>query len=202
MRKDFPWIKVEKDFLTKEECRSLTEYITNHELVDQSDLSDSFSSSYGFTIKFNMYSKYDFIRSKYNLKRLYDIFERIKEPGTNAYICNPLILEKSTTIGYHYDDTLGIGNPVCVTVIYLDLPSDMTGGEFCMRDHSHTFVEPPEIGKKLTFRGDMCHMVRPYETNENKRRVSLVFEQYKLPEIDLCKGSTTLRTKTMGKFLP
>lgn len=196
------WIKVERNFLTKEECRSLTEYIVNHELMEKSDLSDAFSSSYGFTIKFNMYSKYDFMYSKYNLKRLYDVFERIREPGTNAYMCNPLILEKSKSIGYHHDNTLGIGNPVCVTVLYLDLPSDMTGGEFCMRDHSHFIMEPPEIGKKLTFRGDMYHMVRPYETNENTRRVSLVFEQYCLPEIDLCKAATTLRTDSRGKFLP
>lgn len=197
-----PWIKIERNFLTKEECRSLTEYITNHELVDKTDLNDMFSSSYGFSIKFNMYSKYDFLYSKYNLKKLYDIFVRIREPGTNAYICNPLILEKSKSIGYHYDDTIGFARPVCVTVLYLDAPSDMTGGEFCIRDHSHTIVHDVEVGQKLTFRGDMCHMVRPYETNENKRRVSLVFEQYNIPEIDLCKAATTIRTSSRGKFLP
>lgn len=207
---DFPHVQTELGFLTEEECSDMADYIMNHQLIGNSILSTSFSSSYGFVIRFNKYSKFDFEHSKYDLKKLFDVFERIRVPGTNAYVCNPLILEKNKSVGYHYDNTLGIKTffgasvlPICVTVIYLQLPKNFTGGELCLCDFEKTYTteEAPVVGKKLVFRGDMCHAVNEFQTDEDTKRVSLVFEQYRIPEIDLCKATFTIVSGDRGAFL-
>lgn len=201
---NFKKLEVECDFLSKEECISLSEYMKTHSLIDKFPSNSSkFSSSYSFHICFNKNSKDDFLNSEYNLKPIYDIFERIKQPNTNAYIFNPLILEGSkifdknpNTVGYHYDETLTMYNdfgekylPVCTTVLYIDVPEIFIGGmlqlyDFGLNENHHpcAFKIRPEVGKKVVFRGDMYHGVTPMFSNKNTTRVSLVFEQYNIPE--------------------
>lgn len=202
---NFPKLQTKLNFLSNEECKELSRYIIKHPLIDKSVLSDGFSSSYGFVIRFNEYSKIDFMNSKYNLKKLHDVFEKIKEPGTNAYVCNPLILGKGKSIEYHYDDTLCMYTyfgasilPVCVTVLYLQLPDEFTGGELCVADFEKVV---PVVGKKVVFRGDMQHAVKEFTSTENTKRVSLVFEQYNVPEIDLCKATFTIVSGDRGAFI-
>lgn len=210
---NFKKLDIEHDFLNKEECISLTKYITNHSLLNKSLLgSKAFSSSYSFHIHFNKYSKQDFLNYKHDLKPIYDIFEKIKHPDTNAYVFNPLVLNglnvlnldpKLNSVGYHYDDTLFIRDnmkklylPICTTVLYIDVPKIFVGGILQMHDFgfigdhcSATFKIRPEVGKKIVFRGDMCHSVSPMYSNEDTKRVSLVFEQYNIPENRLNEAS-------------
>ena len=217
---NFKKLEVERNFLSKEECISLSEYIKTHSLLNRSLLgSEAFSSSYSFQIFFNKNSKDEFLNSKYNLKPIYDIFERIKQPNTNAYIFNPLVLEGSkifdknpNAIKYHYDDTLNLYNdfgkrylPICTTVLYIDVPKIFIGGILEMHDfgfvHNRcpgTFKIRPEVGKKVVFRGDMCHRVSPMFSDKNTKRVSLVFEQYNIPEHRLNEVSFNIQSSSIS----
>ena len=40
----------------------------------------------------------------------------------------------------------------------------------------------PKQGRRLTFRGDMDHSVEPFFCDYTTKRISLVFEQYKIPD--------------------
>jgi len=201
---NFKKFHIEDNFLSKRECIMLSEYIKYHKLLSRSSLNpDNFGSTYSFQIYFNKYSKNDFLNSPYNLKPIYDIFERIKQPGTNAYVFNPIVLdglrvfEKNTNkIRYHYDDTLDLSDnmgklylPVCVTILYIQVPEKFIGGTLKMHDfgylecHNLGIIEiRPEVGKKVVFRGDMHHGVSSLYCSKDTKRISLVFEQYNIPE--------------------
>lgn len=85
---------------------------------------------------------------------------------------------------------------------YVDLPPDMRGGELELlgttaqvypngEDGDTEKLPPaleiivPEENMHAEFRGDSLHRVRAYETDTEDVRVSLVLEQYKVPEEDL-----------------
>jgi predicted 2-oxoglutarate/Fe(II)-dependent dioxygenase YbiX len=78
--------------------------------------------------------------------------------------------------------------PICVTVIYIHLPESYKGGNLCLSgygsiDASDVKKYKPKLGRKLTFRGDLLHHVEPIYCKGGKgKRISLVFEQYRLPE--------------------
>jgi len=196
----FPLIDIHDDFLSPEECKDLKEYILKHELLNND------WSKNDFIIRFNTSenSKKMFLEEK--LEKIYKIFERIKQPGTNAYIVNTAILSNSinsseyNVIEGHYDDTIDIHDwtkrsilPVCTTVLYINVPEKCEGGDlylspFGLRGGLETKTQYiPKQGKKLTFRGDTHHLVKPFFCENNtEKRISLVFEQYKIPDKYMC----------------
>ena len=192
----FPLIDIQDDFLSPEECKDLKEYILKHELLNNDwDKND-------FIIRFNTSedSKKMFLEKK--LEKIYKIFERIKQPGTNAYIVNTAILSNSynseeyNQITGHYDDSINIQDwtkrmilPVCTTILYINVPENCEGGNlylspFCSRGGLETKTQyTPKRGRKLTFRGDTNHLVEPFFCENNtEKRISLVLEQYKIPD--------------------
>jgi hypothetical protein len=189
---DFPRVSCEDDFLTKQECKELEKYILNHDILKR-----LWSDSY--LVKFNLsdYSKKQF--SDNNLEKIYDIFERIKQPNTNAYIMNTAILSETATIDedkrihWHYDDSIQIKDtfnrnilPVCTTILYISLPENFTGGRLNLKSFGSFSLYcksyTPIQGRKFTFRGDTFHSVEPFTCEKGEKRISLVFEQYKIPD--------------------
>lgn len=116
------------------------------------------------------------------------------------------------SIGVHVDDTVGIDSTSrflahSVTVLYLSVPEQMAGGELQLFNYSRreglresdapdAIVRPSE-GLLATFRGDALHRVTEASLNPNRwrsladggddaletsARVSLVLEQYRIPE--------------------
>ena len=192
----FPLIDIQDDFLSPEECKDLKDYILKHEL-----LNNDWNKNH-FIIRFNTSedSKKMFLEKK--LEKIYKIFERIKQPGTNAYIVNTAILSNShnseeyNDIEFHYDDTIELKDfmgrnilPVCTTILYINVPENCEGGNlylsfFCSRGGLETKTQyTPKRGRKLTFRGDTNHLVEPFFCENNtEKRISLVLEQYKIPD--------------------
>ena len=192
----FPLIDIQDDFLSPEECKDLKDYILKHELLNND------WSKNDFVIRFNTseYSKKMFLEKK--LEKIYKIFERIKQPGTNAYIVNTAILSNSynseeyNQITGHYDDSINIQDwtkrmilPVCTTILYINVPENCEGGNlylspFGSRGGLETKTQyTPKQGRKLTFRGDTNHLVEPFFCENNtEKRISLVLEQYKIPD--------------------
>ena len=192
----FPLIDIQDDFLSPEECKDLKEYILKHELLNND------WSKNDFIIRFNTSedSKKMFLEKK--LEKIYKIFEKIKQPGTNAYIVNTAILSNSynseeyNQITGHYDDSINIQDwtkrmilPVCTTILYINVPENCEGGNlylspFGSRGGLETKTQYiPKQGRKLTFRGDTNHLVEPFFCENNtEKRISLVLEQYKIPD--------------------
>ena len=192
----FPLIDIQDDFLSPEECKDLKHYILKHELLNND------WNKNNVIIRFNTSedSKKMFLEKK--IEKIYKIFEKIKQPGTNAYIVNTAIISNSYNseeynyIEGHYDDSIGICDwtkryilPVCTTILYINVPENCEGGNlyispFGSRGGLETKTKYiPKQGRKLTFRGDTNHVVEHffYENNTEKR-ISLVFEQYKIPD--------------------
>lgn len=202
---NFPKIQIEDNFLSQSECDKLVECVLD--LPQATNLTPGvFDENYSnFSMIFNKYSKDDFLKNPHNLKPIYDIFEKIKLPNTNAYFFNPVILngsnivnpKKQSGIGYHYDGgSIGVCDEngryylaVCSTILYIKIPKVFIGGELKIHDFGYyechnpgeTRVKP-KIGRKVTFRGDMRHAVSPIYSNENTQRISLAFDQYNIPE--------------------
>ena len=196
----FPLIDIQDDFLSPEECKDLKEYILKHELLNND------WSKNDFIIRFNTSedSKKMFLEKK--IEKIYKIFERIKQPGTNAYIVNTAILSNSynseeyNQITGHYDDSINIQDwtkrmilPVCTTILYINVPENCEGGNlylspFGSRGGLETKTQYiPKQGRKLTFRGDTNHLVEPFFCENNtEKRISLVLEQYKIPDKYMC----------------
>ena len=195
----FPLIDIQDDFLSPEECKDLKDYILKHELLN-------IDWGKNTIIRFNTSedSKKMFIEK--NLEKIYKIVERIKQPGTNAYIVNTAILSNSyNSEGYneitgHYDDSISIQDwtkrlilPVCTTILYINVPENCEGGNLYLSpfgsrgglDTKTQYI--PKQGRKLTFRGDTNHLVEPFFCENNtEKRISLVFEQYKIPDKYMC----------------
>jgi hypothetical protein len=189
---NFPLVSIEDNFLSPNECENLKKYILNHEL-----LKHNWDNSYVIRFNTNENSKKMFLH--HNLGTIYKIFENIKQPGTNAYIVNTAILDNSNNktgkhndIKFHCDDTIEIKDfmgrfimPVCTTVLYISIPENYTGGNLILKpfaSKNNEKVYKPKQGRKLTFRGDMNHCVEPFFCDYTTKRISLVFEQYKIPD--------------------
>ena len=200
--KDFSQFTFEDDFLTKAECAELSTYIQNHPRMSESDLGERFKGTYGFQFTFRDASvKYDVRNIEkmtgIDLKPIYKIYNKIKHPGTNVCLFNPLLINTSVTESEnstaepHYDTTINAMRlsrrvtPVCTTVVYIDVPDEFLWGRLALAKFGRTrtidfaYIKP-KVGRKVTFRGDAYHYVEPMYSEIPKKRISLVFEQYKL----------------------
>ncbi len=110
-------------------------------------------------------------------------------PRANAFYLN-LLVSDGAGVGPHVDATLrgpsgeATATPRVVSVLYLDRPAGVRGGELVLYDGSRPLLAHPALpGMLLHFRGQLRHEVRPLAAPGT--RVSLVCEQYELPEAAL-----------------
>lgn len=111
------------------------------------------------------------------------------QPTCNAFYLNPLLLKAGSRVDPHIDRSLRsycktIEPPVLVSVLYIQVPADMKGGELVLHCHKRQVGQiKPQMNTLLYFQGDLTHSVNPVETSGN--RLSLVCEQYSLSEAEL-----------------
>lgn len=66
-----------------------------------------------------------------------------------------------------------------VSVLYIDVPADLSGGELILRDRKKQVGQvKPQANAVLYFQGNLTHSVNAVKTTGN--RLSLVCEQYRL----------------------
>lgn len=110
-------------------------------------------------------------------------------PDANAFYLNPLELERGSRVDPHIDRSLRsyveeILPPLCVSVLYVEVPPEMRGGELVLaRGKKRLACVRPAAGTLITFDGDLTHSVGRVETPG--RRLSLVCEQYELEPDEL-----------------
>lgn len=107
----------------------------------------------------------------------------------NAFYLNPLQLEGGSRVDPHVDRSLrsyckDIATPVQVSVLYVDVPDAMRGGELVLARGKRTLARVrPQRGLLIGFDGDLTHSIA--RVDGGGKRLSLVCEQYALDEREL-----------------
>ncbi len=111
------------------------------------------------------------------------------QPMCNAYYLNPLLLSSGSRVESHIDRSLRsycktIEPPTRVSVLYVQVPQNLQGGELVLRCRKRLVGSiPPQFNTLLDFQGDLTHSVN--EVKSSGIRLSLVCEQYSLSETEL-----------------
>lgn len=115
--------------------------------------------------------------------------EQALMPTCNAFYLNPLLLQLGSRVDPHIDRSLRsycktISPPAIVSVLYVQLPENMLGGELVLHSRQRQVGQiKPQINTLLYFQGDLTHSVNSVKTPGF--RLSLVCEQYSLSEAEL-----------------
>jgi hypothetical protein len=111
------------------------------------------------------------------------------QPTCNAFYLNPLLLQSGSRVDPHIDRSLRsycktVEPPVVVSVLYIQLPPNLEGGELVLRRQKQQVGQiKPQVNTLLYFQGDLTHSVNMVKTTGT--RLSLVCEQYNLSESEL-----------------
>lgn len=114
---------------------------------------------------------------------------QVLQPECNAFYLNPLLLNQGSRVDPHIDRSLRsycetITPPLVVSVLYVEVPSDLVGGELVLRSHKRQVGQiRPQPNSLLFFQGDLTHSVNP--VTSSGQRLSLVCEQYSLEAKEL-----------------
>ncbi|MFM7449533.1 MAG: 2OG-Fe(II) oxygenase [Leptolyngbyaceae cyanobacterium] len=115
--------------------------------------------------------------------------DRALEPTCNAFYLNPLLLQQHSRVDPHIDRSLRsycktVEPPEIVSVLYIQVPPDLQGGELVLRDRKRQVGSiRPRVNTLLCFQGHLTHSVNPVQVAGS--RLSLVCEQYCLTELEL-----------------
>ncbi len=147
------------------------------------NLNRDFIGTKGFSIVFTR-EHYDKVAQEFPVFQRY--MERALLEDCNAFYLNPLLLQTGSRVDPHIDRSLRsycktIDPPAMVSVLYVEVPADLVGGELVLRDRKKQVGEiKPQENLLLHFQGDLTHSVKAVQTNHRGRRLSLVCEQYRL----------------------
>jgi hypothetical protein len=115
--------------------------------------------------------------------------DRALEPYCNAFYLNPLLLKDGSRVDPHIDRSLRsycktVEPPAIVSVLYVQVPPDLQGGELVLRNHRQQVGQiKPRVNTLLHFQGDLTHSVNAVRAGGT--RLSLVCEQYNLSQAEL-----------------
>lgn len=115
--------------------------------------------------------------------------ERALHSSCNAFYLNPLLLQAGSRVDPHIDRSLRsycktIEPPAWVSVLYVQVPSDLQGGELVLRRQKQQVGQiKPQMNTLVYFQGDLMHSVNAVQTTGT--RLSLVCEQYSLSDAEL-----------------
>lgn len=132
------------------------------------------------------------------------------QPNCNAFYLNPLLLKEGSHVDPHIDRSLRsycktIEPPAIVSVLYVQVPPNLEGGELVLRSHKCQVGQiKPQTNTLLYFQGDLTHSINAVKTPGI--RLSLVCEQYSLSEAELQQipqftvESRATQSKTKKKY--
>ena len=85
--------------------------------------------------------------------------DRALEPSCNAFYLNPLLLKEGSRVDPHIDRSLRsycktVEPPAIVSVLYVQVPPDLEGGELVLRNHRQQVGQiKPKMNTLLHFQG-------------------------------------------------
>lgn len=174
------------DAFTPRYLRKLEARILDCPYFAVNNLNRDFVGTKGFSIVFRRSHLAD-VEAQFPYFKLY--LDRALQPDCNAFYLNPLLLKAGSRVDPHIDRSLRsycktIDPPQVVSVLYVSVPPDLTGGELVLRDHKRQVGQiAPRTNTLLLFQGNLTHSIKPVTSAST--RLSLVCEQYSLEEHEL-----------------
>lgn len=150
------------------------------------NLNRDFIGTKGFSLVFRR-SHLPEVTKRFPYLKLY--LNRVVQPECNAFYLNPLLIGQGARVDPHIDRSLRsycqtINPPVVVSVLYVEVPPALEGGELVLRSPKRQVGKiRPQPNTLLFFQGDLLHSVTP--VTSSGIRLSLVCEQYTLEETEL-----------------
>jgi hypothetical protein len=190
------------DALPVDATEAIRSAILGSSLLGENNLTDQFSGTYGFSVTFRRESVSE-VTARF--PSFAPFLEAALLPGCNAFLLNPLLIQNGRGVEAHLDRSMefyasGIGSPIAVSVLYVQVPQQLAGGELRLYHRGKQVAAlAPRPRSLVTFRGDLTHEVVAVETGAamlSEARISLVVEQYRVPEALLAKvPALELRTR-------
>lgn len=168
------------------ELRSLARAIRASPLFTTNTLNRDFVATRGFSVVFR---RTELPRVTREFPGFAAYLARALRADANAFYLNPLELERGSRVDPHIDRSLrsyleDVLPPLCVSVLYVEVPPGMQGGELVLARGKRTLARVrPAAGTLVVFDGDLTHSIERVETPG--RRLSLVCEQYELTPDEL-----------------
>ena len=165
---------------------SLGRQILSSCYLGASQLSDSFAGTKGFSV---IFKRSGISKVEQHFPFFQPYLKAALNPSCNAFYLNPLVLEGGNHIKPHVDCSLsrygkGIVIPNIVSVLYVQVPPELEGGELVLVEREHQIGKiQPQANTLLYFRANLTHSVN--EVKSSQSRISLVCEQYNLSETRL-----------------
>lgn len=162
--------------------------ILGSSMLGETNLSSHFTGTYGFSVTFRREGLSEVTGC---FPSFAPFLETALLPGCNAFLLNPLLIQNGRGVGAHQDRSMGyygagIGCPVAVSVLYIQVPEQLAGGELRLYHRGERVAALAPMPRALvTFRGDLVHEVVAVDAGAPEllaARISLVVEQYRLPE--------------------
>ncbi len=174
--------------LPPEQVEAIRAAILDSPLLGASNLTEQFSGTYGFSITFRRELLSE-VTSRF--PAFAPFLGAALLPGCDVFLLNPLLIQNGRGVGAHIDRSLNfysgtIGCPVAVSVLYVQVPEQLAGGELRLNHRGKQVAAlRPTPRALVTFRGDVVHEVASVEDGApalSAARVSLVIEQYRVSE--------------------
>jgi hypothetical protein len=174
--------------LPAETIEAIRAAILGSPLLGETNLSGQFTGTYGFSITFQREALPE-VTARF--PAFAPFLEAALLPGCNAFLLNPLLIQNGRGVAAHIDRSLeycgpSIGCPVAVSVLYVQVPEQLSGGELRLYHRGNRVAALAPMPRSLvTFRGDMVHEVASVDVGApalSEARISLVVEQYRVPE--------------------
>lgn len=195
-------VQIHDDFLSTHQCQQFSDHLKDHRFVSKNPLNEQFEGSYGVVLCFKRSPRMWTHLTDCDLKMMIPTLEKCMQGEANAFVLNVLMIDPEKeqqrptgkSVEYHYDMTLNqmcngkIILPRWVFAIYLSLPEPFVGGSLMLRRFNGAgFLKPdavvqPRIGRMIRFRGDSLHSVEKLYSESSEQRISLILEQYCLPD--------------------
>lgn len=150
------------------------------------NLNRDFVDTKGFSVVFQR-SKLEAVKRQFPFFKPY--LDQALQPSCNAFYLNPLLLKQGSRVDPHIDRSLRsyhktIEPPLVVSVLYVQVPPYLEGGELVLRSHKQQVGQiKPQANTLVYFQGDLTHSIKAVKTAGT--RLSLVCEQYNLDESEL-----------------
>lgn len=178
--------RVVRDFLPTKALTELREAVLSSPYLAATDLNEGFAGTSGFTLLFQLEER---ARAERLLPELTPFLTKVIQPKANVFFLNPLVIHAGGSgVAPHADKTLvsylDSGEPpfpFCVSVLYLSLPEEKTGGHLVFHRPLGKLARQPRENMLIEFPGWMLHEVTPLTSAEGSPpRISLVLEQYSI----------------------
>jgi len=168
-------------YLSIEDLQNIAQTITTSPYLAESQLSTNFQGSRGFSV---IFTRSGIDRVKEHFPSFTPYLQKALKSGCNAFYLNPLLLTEGMGVEPHVDCSISsygmvMTIPKLVSVLYVQVPKDMTGGELVLKAGKRLVGSiVPQTNTLVYFLGNLLHSVNPVKCSQP--RISLICEQYNL----------------------